>query len=86
MGTNLETVYSCRTCFGATQKRMNMEVWTVDFLSQVKAKAKADKKVIVLPESYEKRNLEAAAEHMPPAIISDTAESGTVNEMPLPTR
>ena len=34
----------------------------MDFLSTMKAKAKADKKVIVLPESYEKRNLEAAAE------------------------
>ena len=34
----------------------------MDFLSEMKAKAKADKKVIVLPESYEKRNLEAAAE------------------------
>ena len=30
-----------------------MEVFTVDFLSEMKAKAKADKKVIVLPESYE---------------------------------
>ena len=28
----------------------------------MKAKAKADKKIIVLPESYEIRNLEAAAE------------------------
>ena len=27
----------------------------MDFLSTMKAKAKADKKVIVLPESYEKR-------------------------------
>ena len=34
----------------------------MDFLSTMQAKAKADKKVIVLPESYEKRNLEAAAE------------------------
>ena len=34
----------------------------MDFLSTMKAKAKADKKIIVLPESYEKRNLEAAAE------------------------
>lgn len=34
----------------------------MDFLSTMKAKAKADKKVIILPESYEKRNLEAAAE------------------------
>ena len=34
----------------------------MDFLSTMKAKAKADKKVIVLPESYEKRNPEAAAE------------------------
>ena len=34
----------------------------MDFFSTMKAKAKADKKVIVLPESYEKRNLEAAAE------------------------
>ena len=34
----------------------------MEFLSTMKAKAKADKKVIVLPESYEKRNLEAAAE------------------------
>ena len=34
----------------------------MDFLSTMKAKAKAGKKVIVLPESYEKRNLEAAAE------------------------
>lgn len=34
----------------------------MDFLSTMKAKAKADKKAIVLPESYEKRNLEAAAE------------------------
>ena len=34
----------------------------MDFLSTMKAKAKADKKVIVLPKSYEKRNLEAAAE------------------------
>ena len=34
----------------------------MDFLSTMKAKAKADKKVSVLPESYEKRNLEAAAE------------------------
>ena len=34
----------------------------MDFLSTMKAKEKADKKVIVLPESYEKRNLEAAAE------------------------
>lgn len=34
----------------------------MDFLNTMKAKAKADKKVIVLPESYEKRNLEAAAE------------------------
>ena len=34
----------------------------MDFLSTMKAKAKADKKVIVLTESYEKRNLEAAAE------------------------
>ncbi len=34
----------------------------MDFLSTMKAKAKADKKVIVLPESYEKRNREAAAE------------------------
>ena len=34
----------------------------MDFLSTMKAKAKPDKKVIVLPESYEKRNLEAAAE------------------------
>ena len=34
----------------------------MDFLSTMKAKAKADMKVIVLPESYEKRNLEAAAE------------------------
>lgn len=34
----------------------------MDFLSTMKAKAKADKKVIVLPESYEKRNLEAVAE------------------------
>lgn len=34
----------------------------MDFLSTMKAKAKADKKVIVLPEAYEKRNLEAAAE------------------------
>ena len=34
----------------------------MDFLSTMKAKAKADKKVIVLPESYEIRNLEAAAE------------------------
>ena len=34
----------------------------MDFLSTMKAKAKADKKVIVLPEYYEKRNLEAAAE------------------------
>ena len=34
----------------------------MDFLSTMKAKAKADKKVIVLPESYEKRNLKAAAE------------------------
>ena len=34
----------------------------MDLLSTMKAKAKADKKVIVLPESYEKRNLEAAAE------------------------
>ena len=34
----------------------------MDFLRTMKAKAKADKKVIVLPESYEKRNLEAAAE------------------------
>ena len=34
----------------------------MDFLSEMKAKAKADKKEIVLPESYEKRNLEAAAE------------------------
>lgn len=34
----------------------------MDFLSTMKAKAKADKNVIVLPESYEKRNLEAAAE------------------------
>ena len=34
-----------------------MEVFTVDFLAEMKAKAKADKKVIVLPESYEKRNL-----------------------------
>lgn len=34
----------------------------MNFLSTMKAKAKADKKVIVLPESYEKRNLEAAAE------------------------
>ena len=34
----------------------------MDFLSTMKAKAKEDKKVIVLPESYEKRNLEAAAE------------------------
>ena len=36
----------------------------MDFLSTMKAKAKADKKVIVLPESYEKRNLDAAAECM----------------------
>ena len=34
----------------------------MDFLSTMKAKAKADKKIIVLPESYEIRNLEAAAE------------------------
>ena len=34
----------------------------MDLLSTMKAKAKADTKVIVLPESYEKRNLEAAAE------------------------
>ena len=34
----------------------------MDFLSTMKAKAKAEKKVIVLPESYEIRNLEAAAE------------------------
>ena len=34
----------------------------MDFFFFFKAKAKADKKVIVLPESYEKRNLEAAAE------------------------
>ena len=34
----------------------------MDFLSTMKAKAKADTKVLVLPESYEKRNLEAAAE------------------------
>ena len=34
----------------------------MDFLSTMKAKAMAVKKVIVLPESYEKRNLEAAAE------------------------
>ena len=34
----------------------------MDSLSTMKAKAKGDKKVIVLPESYEKRNLEAAAE------------------------
>jgi len=33
----------------------------VDFLTLMKEKARADKKVIVLPESYEKRNLEAAA-------------------------
>lgn len=34
----------------------------MDFLTLMKEKAKADKKVIVLPESYEKRNLTAAAE------------------------
>lgn len=34
----------------------------MDFLTFMKEKAKTDKKVIVLPESYEKRNLEAAAE------------------------
>ncbi len=34
----------------------------MDFLTEMKAKAKADKKTIVLPESFEKRNLEAAAE------------------------
>ncbi|WP_352400404.1 phosphate acetyltransferase [Anaerotignum sp.] len=34
----------------------------MDFLALMKEKAKANKKVIVLPESYEKRNLEAAAE------------------------
>ena len=33
----------------------------MDFLTLMKEKARADKKVIVLPESYEKRNLEAAA-------------------------
>lgn len=33
----------------------------MDFLSLMKEKAKSSKKVIVLPESYEKRNLEAAA-------------------------
>jgi phosphate acetyltransferase len=36
--------------------------FTVDFLALMKEKAKANKKVIVLPESFEKRNLEAAAE------------------------
>ena len=33
----------------------------MDFLTSIKAKAKAAKKTIVLPESLEKRNLEAAA-------------------------
>lgn len=33
----------------------------MDFLSLMKEKAKSNKKVIVLPESYEKRNLEATA-------------------------
>lgn len=34
----------------------------MDFLAMVKEKAKANKRTIVLPESYEIRNLEAAAE------------------------
>ena len=33
----------------------------MDFLTSIKAKARAAKKTIVLPESLEKRNLEAAA-------------------------
>ena len=47
-----------------------MEVFTVDFLSEMKAKAKADKKVIVLPESYEKRNLEAAHQALLDSFLS----------------
>ncbi len=33
----------------------------MDFLTSLKAKAKSDKKTIVLPESFERRNLDAAA-------------------------
>lgn len=36
------------------------EVLAVDFLTKLKERAKSDKKVIVLPESYEIRNLKAA--------------------------
>ena len=32
----------------------------MNFLENIKAKAKADKKTIVLPESFEKRTLDAA--------------------------
>ncbi len=39
---------------------MEQEVLVVDFLTKLKERAKSNKKVIVLPESYEIRNLKAA--------------------------
>ena len=39
---------------------MEQEVLVVDFITKIKERAKKDKKAIVLPESYEIRNLKAA--------------------------
>ena len=55
----------------------------MDFLSTMKAKAKADKKVIVLPESYEKRNLEAAAECLKEEL-ADIILIGRIKSWKLP--